>query len=95
MIFVTLGTQDKPFNRLLEAIDKQIALGNIKDRVVVQAGQTKYESNNMEILGLLPEPEFNKLMDDKELHPLNMLSILLTFEVSKELRFKSFNTVQP
>ena len=23
MIFVTLGTQDKPFNRLLEAVQKQ------------------------------------------------------------------------
>ena len=31
MIFVTLGTQDKGFPRLLEAIDKEIEKGNIKD----------------------------------------------------------------
>ena len=49
MILVTLGTQDKSFERLLkidELIDKQV----IKEEVIVQAGHTKYESNNMEIL---------------------------------------------
>ena len=40
MIFVTLGTQDKGFPRLLEAIDKEIEKGNIKEKVVVQAGLT-------------------------------------------------------
>ena len=43
MIFVTLGTQDKSFERLLKAIDKEIEKGTIKDKVVVQAGYTKYE----------------------------------------------------
>ena len=32
MILVTLGTQDKTFPRLLEAIQKQIDKGNIKDK---------------------------------------------------------------
>ena len=50
MIFVTLGTQDKGFPRLLEAIDREIELGNIKDKVIVQAGLTDYNSKNMEIL---------------------------------------------
>ena len=43
MILVTLGTQDKPFNRLLDAVQKQIDNGVITDKVVVQAGYTKYE----------------------------------------------------
>ena len=30
IIFVTLGTQDKPFNRLLEAVQKQIDNKKIK-----------------------------------------------------------------
>ena len=34
MILVTLGTQDKSFKRLLEAIDKQISLGNINDEII-------------------------------------------------------------
>ena len=37
MIFVTLGTQDKGFPRLLEAIDREILNGTIKEKVVVQA----------------------------------------------------------
>ena len=67
MILVILGTQDKQFTRLLEAVDKEIKKGTIKDRVVVQAGQTKYESDNMEIFDLVPAPEFEKLMDEADL----------------------------
>lgn len=64
MILVTLGTQDKSFSRLLDAIEKQIKLGNIKDRVVVQAGNTKYESKNMEILDFIPYDEFDNFMKE-------------------------------
>ena len=60
MIFVVLGTQDKKFDRLLKAIDKQIELGNIKDEVIVQAGNTKYESKNMKIFDLIPIRKFNE-----------------------------------
>lgn len=67
MILVMLGTQDKPFNRLLEAIDKQIEKGNIKDKVIVQAGTTKYESKNMEIFDLLPIKKLNKLIDEADI----------------------------
>ena len=49
MIFVTLGTQDKNFDRLLVAIDKEIKKGNIKEKVIVQAGTTNFKSENMEI----------------------------------------------
>ena len=67
MILVILGTQDKEFPRLLKAVDKEIERGTIKDRVVVQAGQTKYESDNMEIFDLLPAPEFEKLIDEADI----------------------------
>lgn len=60
MILVTLGTQDKKFTRLLEAIQKQIDKGNIKDKVIVQAGCTKYESKDMEILDLIPYDKFEE-----------------------------------
>lgn len=62
MIFVTLGTQDKSFKRLLEAIQKQIDLGNIKDKVIVQAGCTKFKSNEMDIFSLVSMDEFNEYM---------------------------------
>lgn len=62
MILVTLGTQDKPFRRLLEEIEKEIDNGDIKDKVVVQAGCTKYNTDKMEIFDLIPIEEFDKLM---------------------------------
>ena len=64
MILVVLGTQDKVFPRLLEAVDREIKNGTIKEKVVVQAGQTKYQSDNMEIFDLVPDPEFEKLIDE-------------------------------
>ena len=64
MILVTLGTQDKSFDRLLKEIDKQIELGNIKDKVIVQAGHTKYKSKNMEIFDLVEEEELEKLVSE-------------------------------
>lgn len=62
MILITLGTQDKPFTRLLEEVDKQVELGNIKDKIVVQAGYTKYNSKNMEIFDLIDREKFSDLI---------------------------------
>ncbi|MBQ7140970.1 MAG: exopolysaccharide biosynthesis protein [Bacilli bacterium] len=67
MILVTLGTQDKTFNRLLKKIQEQIELGNIKDEVIVQAGCTKFESNNMEIFDLISIDELDILTKKADL----------------------------
>ena len=67
MIFVTLGTQDKSFKRLLDAIQKEIDNGNIKEKVIVQAGHTKYESNEMEIFDLIDRDRFTELMSECDL----------------------------
>lgn len=66
MILVTLGTQDKPFVRLLKAIDDEITKGNIKEKVVVQAGYSmdKYETSNMEMFDLIDREAFNKLVNE-------------------------------
>ncbi len=64
MILVSLGTQDREFTRLLKAVEKQIKLGNIKEKVIVQAGETKYESDCMEIFDLIPSKEFLKLLKE-------------------------------
>lgn len=64
MIFVTLGTQDKSFNRLLEVVQKEIDNKNIKEKVIVQAGYTKFKSNDMEIFDLVPMDEFDEFMND-------------------------------
>ena len=67
MIFITLGTQDKGFPRLLDAVEKQIKNGNIKEEVIVQAGLTEYESKNMKIFDLVPQKEFDEYVNKANL----------------------------
>ncbi len=62
MILVTLGTQDKSFKRLLQALEKELEKGTIKEEVVVQAGYTKFTSKYMKIFDLIPSDQFDKLM---------------------------------
>lgn len=64
MILVTLGTQDKNFTRLLDAVQEQIDKGNIEEKVIVQAGHTKYESDTMEIFDLIDRDKFSKLISE-------------------------------
>ena len=65
MILVTLGTQDKKFTRLLEAIQKLIDKKVIKEKVVVQAGcSNDFKSKEMEIFDLIPMDEFDKLISE-------------------------------
>lgn len=69
MIFVILGTQDKKFPRLLDAVQKQINDGNISkgENIIVQAGCTKYLSNDMEIRDYISIREFEQLIDEADL----------------------------
>ena len=55
MIFVTVGTQDKQFLRLLQAVDKAIEDGFINEEVIVQAGCNDYESKNMKLIKMLSQ----------------------------------------
>lgn len=65
MILITLGTQDKQFYRLLEAVQKQIDNKFITDKVIVQAGcSSNFKSNDMEIFDLIPMDEFDNLIKD-------------------------------
>ncbi len=67
MIFVTLGTQDKSFIRLLQAIDHEIEIGTINEEVIVQAGYTKYHSKHMEIFDYVSIDVFAKYLNDCDL----------------------------
>lgn len=59
MIFVSLGTNDKSFKRLLDAFERDLKNGNIKDEVIVQSGFTKYDSKLMKVIDLMSMEEFN------------------------------------
>lgn len=67
MIYITLGTQDKSFERLLKVIQKEIDNGTIKEEVVVQAGHTKFESKDMKIFDLVPLKQFEQYMNECDL----------------------------
>lgn len=67
MILVTLGTQDKPFVRLLEKIDEQVKNGNISEEIIVQAGCTKYNSDNMKIFDLVSMEQLDSYIDSANL----------------------------
>ena len=64
MIYVSLGTQDKKFPRLLQEVDKLIDKSIIKDEVVAQIGQTKYESKNMKLYDYLSKEDVLKYMKE-------------------------------
>ena len=64
MILVTLGTQNNNFVRLLEEIENLIKENVITEEVIVQAGYTKYETDKMKILHLIPKDELEKLIKD-------------------------------
>ena len=67
MILVTLGTQDKSFPRILKELDRLKDNGTIKDEIIVQAGYTKYKSNNLEVFDYISEKDFNKYYEKASL----------------------------
>ncbi len=67
MILVTLGTQDKDFSRLLSAIEREINRGSIQQKVIVQAGCTRYKSNAMEVFDLISSDELDRLMREADI----------------------------
>lgn len=67
MILVLLGTQNNSFFRLLDKIEECINNGLIQEKVIVQAGYTSYNSNNMKILDFISETELNKLLEKANL----------------------------
>ena len=67
MILVMLGTQNNSFHRLLEEIERLIKKGKIKEKVIVQAGYTKYQSSNMEIFNLIPQKQLEEYQKEANL----------------------------
>lgn len=64
MILVLLGTQHNEFTRLLQKIEDCINEGIINEKVIVQAGFTKYKTEKMEIFDMISKETISKLIDD-------------------------------
>lgn len=54
MIFVTVGTHEQPFNRLVQEVDRLKGEGLIKDEVMIQTGYCTYEPKHCHWKKLLP-----------------------------------------
>jgi len=46
LIFVTVGTHERGFDRLVKAVDDLIGSGKIKEKVIIQTGYTEYIPKN-------------------------------------------------
>lgn len=66
MIFVTLGTQDKQFPRLLQAFEDFLSENKIADEIIVQAGHTKFVSQHMQVFDFMSQDEFTKALKNAD-----------------------------
>ena len=62
MILILLGTQNNSFERLLQEVEKLIRDNIINEEVIVQAGNTEYNSNEMKIYDFMPQEKIDNLL---------------------------------
>ena len=64
MIFVTVGTHEQQFDRLVSCVDALIEAGRIKEEVVIQIGFSNYEPKFCRWSKLLPHKEVRELVQN-------------------------------
>ena len=67
MIFITLGSQEFQFNRLLAAVDEQVAAGKIKDEIFAQTGVSDYKPQHFPYKDFLDRDEFSEWQGKAEI----------------------------
>lgn len=64
MIFVTTGTHEQPFDRLVEEIDRLKEVGSIWEDVFIQLGYSDYKPNFCEYSEFIGFDEMKKKIDE-------------------------------
>lgn len=64
MIFVTVGTHEQPFNRLIQYIDELKGNGTITEEVIMQTGYSTYEPKHCSWSRLLPYEEMERNVEE-------------------------------
>lgn len=54
MIFITVGTHEQSFDRLLRCIDKMVEFGKINEEIICQKGYTDYKPKHYKAEKLIP-----------------------------------------
>lgn len=67
MIFVTVGTHEQPFNRLIEEIDRLVEKGVVTDDVFIQTGYSTYEPKFCKWSSLISFDKMNELMQTSDI----------------------------
>lgn len=63
MIFVTVGTHEQQFDRLVRAVDGLVASGTIDEPVFIQTGYCTFEPRHCEWQRFVPAPEMRARME--------------------------------
>ena len=61
MILVTVGTVPQSFNRLLKTVDELVNKGKIKEKVIMQIGNSTYEPKNVRWFRFTSNKEIDNL----------------------------------
>lgn len=64
MIFVTVGTHEQPFDRLIKEIDRLAGANIIAEKVVIQTGYSSFVPKHCESRQMYPHEEMLKNMED-------------------------------
>ena len=64
MVFVTVGTHEQPFNRLVQKIDELKKDGTIREDVIIQTGFSTYEPKYCQWSKLIPYHQMVKNVED-------------------------------
>ena len=57
MVFVTVGTHEQQFNRLVEYVDNMVVCGILQDEVIIQTGYSTYQPQQCEWQNFYPYPQ--------------------------------------
>jgi UDP-N-acetylglucosamine transferase subunit ALG13 len=64
LIFVTVGTQKFPFDRLIKKLDELVEQNIVKEEIIVQSGYSNYQPKNFDCYKILDGNEVSKLYNN-------------------------------
>lgn len=64
MIFVTVGTHEQPFNRLIKKVDDLVKENVINEKVIIQSGYSTYDAKHCEMHKWMTFSEMHKEFSD-------------------------------
>jgi len=67
MIFITVGSQKFPFDRLLKKVDELVEQGKIYEKIFAQIGVSNYKPRYYPFVAFTTQTEFNKKLEECDL----------------------------